>query len=45
MLPMLVQLSQETGIPLVATNDAHACSRGLPHAAHRSSQIQTNKNG
>ena len=42
-LPMLVQLSQETGIPLVATNDAHYLRKEDSRMQHILICIQTNK--
>ncbi len=42
-LPLLVQLSQETGIPLVATNDAHYLQREDAEAQEVLMCIQTGK--
>ncbi len=42
-LPLLVQLSQETGIPLVATNDAHYLRREDAEAQEVLMAIQTGK--
>ena len=42
-LPLLVKLSQETGIPLVATNDAHYLEKEDSKLHHVLICIQTNK--
>ncbi|MFR5178174.1 MAG: DNA polymerase III subunit alpha [Ruthenibacterium lactatiformans] len=42
-LPLLVRLSRETGIPLVATNDAHYLEREDSRMQHILICIQTNK--
>ena len=43
MLPLLVRLSRETGIPLVATNDAHYLEKEDSRMQHILICIQTNK--
>jgi DNA polymerase III subunit alpha len=43
LLPHLFRLSQETGIPLVATNDAHYLTRGDAHAHDVLLCVQTGK--
>lgn len=42
-LPLLVRLSRETGIPLVATNDAHYLTKEDAQTQHILICIQTNK--
>ena len=42
-LPLLVRLSRETGIPLVATNDAHYLEKEDSRMQHILICIQTNK--
>ena len=42
-LPLLVKLSRETGIPLVATNDAHYLAKEDAQTQHILICIQTNK--